>query len=87
MEAMFNNSVELLEHAIDYAKKQGFRVRCETLDGTTSGLCRVGNTTTLFLDQSTTASQQLSEIMAVLKAGASGVGCVEPRESRKRHER
>lgn len=65
---MFNNSVELLEHAIEYAKKQGFHVRNETLDGATSGLCRVGQTAIIFLDQSTTAAQQLTEIMSVLKA-------------------
>ncbi len=68
METMVNNSVELLEHAIGYAKKQGFRVRLESLEGATSGVCRVGKTTTIFLDQSTTAAQQLAEIMAVLRS-------------------
>ncbi len=64
---MSHNSVELLEHAIDYAKKQGIRVRSESLDGATSGFCRIGESTTIFLDPSTTASQQLTEIMAVLQ--------------------
>ncbi len=68
---MMKNSVELLEHAIGYAKKQGFRVRSETLEGVNGGLCRVGNTTTIFLDQSTTATQQLAEIMAVLQRDSS----------------
>ena len=64
---MLNNSVELLEHAIDYAKKRGFRVRTEALAGATSGSCRIGSTGHIFLDQSTTADQQLAEIMKYLK--------------------
>ncbi len=64
---MLNNSVELLEQAIEYAEKQGFQVRNETLGGATGGLCRIGNASTIFLDQSATASQQLAEIMAVLQ--------------------
>jgi hypothetical protein len=65
---MLNNSVELLEQAVEYAKKQGFRVRSESLEGASGGLCRIGNATTIFLDQSATASQQLTEIMAVLQS-------------------
>jgi hypothetical protein len=69
--AMFNNSVEILEHAIAYAKKQGIRVRREMLDGTTSGLCRIGNAPCIFLDQSSTADQQLTEIMRALQSESS----------------
>jgi hypothetical protein len=64
---MLNNSVELLEQAVEYAKKQGFRVRSESLGGMPGGLCRIGDASTIFLDQSATASQQLAEIMAVLR--------------------
>ena len=64
---MLNNSVELLEHAIIYAKKKGFRIRTEALDGTASGFCLVQGTPNIFLDQASTADQQLVEIMKVLQ--------------------
>ncbi len=64
---MLNNSVDLLEHAIGYAKKRGFHVRTEVLDGTSSGFCVVGGVSCIFLDQSSTADQQLVEIMKVLQ--------------------
>ncbi|MDZ4852708.1 MAG: hypothetical protein SGI77_25745 [Pirellulaceae bacterium] len=65
---MLDNSVELLEHAISYAKSHGFRVRSEGLDGIPGGYCRIGNNPFIFLDQSTTAAQQLTEIMRVLQS-------------------
>ncbi len=64
---MLDNSVELLEHAIDYAKSHGYRIRTEILDGAAGGFCRIGNAPCIFLDHSSTAAQQLAEIMQVLE--------------------
>ena len=67
IEAMIQNSVDLLEHAIDYAKSRGFIVRMETLDGVSGGYCRIGGEPCIFLDQASTADQQLSEMMRTLE--------------------
>jgi len=71
---MLDNSVELLEHAIGYAKSHGYRIRTEILDGATAGFCRIGNAPCIFLDQSSTADQQLAEIMAILEKNRTVAG-------------
>ena len=68
---MLENSVELLEYAIGYAKSHGYRIRTEILEGAAGGFCRIGNAPCIFLDHSSTAAQQLAEIMQVLERDAS----------------
>lgn len=57
------NSVDILEEALAIAKQLGFDVRNEWLSEMPAGPCRIGAKHVLFVDLSTSASEQLSQVL------------------------
>ncbi|HBE68050.1 MAG TPA: hypothetical protein DDW52_07855 [Planctomycetaceae bacterium] len=65
-EARLANSVDILEEAVAIAKQLGFEVRTEWLAEMPAGPCRIGAKYVLFVDLSTSASEQLSQVLQAL---------------------
>ncbi|GAB5405745.1 MAG: hypothetical protein Aurels2KO_39760 [Aureliella sp.] len=61
------HSVDILEEAIEVAKRIGFEVRHEWLNESRGGLCRIGDRWMLFVDLSLTAAEQLEQVVGGLK--------------------
>ncbi len=59
---MDENIVARLKHRIDEARRLGFRVRMEPLDGEEATWCEIAGVPTLFVDLAQTAAEQLRQI-------------------------
>lgn len=64
------HTVEVLEEALAAARKLGYGVRQEWLDGAAGGMCEYGGKRWLFVDLSQTTAEQLEEVLAVLRNDA-----------------
>lgn len=71
------HSVDVLEEVIALAEYSGFEVRREFLGESTGGACRIGGQWILFVDLSLPAGEQLSQVIAAVRA----TGVVQPRDS------
>ena len=56
------HSLDLLQIALDTAKRNGFVIRREWLGGVAGGKCRVGNKKILFVDISLSVLEQLQQV-------------------------
>lgn len=63
-----SNVVERLKAKLNEARRQGFKVRMEFLDGEQASWCVIGGDPTLFVDQSQTAAEQLRQLDETLAA-------------------
>ena len=62
------HTVELLDEAIDLAKRAGFVVREEWFGGTPTGACEFKGRRWLFLDLSLSPREKLDEVIAALRS-------------------
>lgn len=62
------HTVELLEEAIEAAKRLGYNIRQEWLDGSGGGACEFGGKRWLFVDLALNADEQLDQAIAALRA-------------------
>ncbi len=60
------DSVQLLEEALETARRIGFEVREEALDGVGGGVCRISGKKLLFLDSAATTRQRLEHTLRAL---------------------
>lgn len=70
-------TVELLERALELARKSGYQVRQQWLEGCESGACIIKGQKWLLLDPMQSPREQLEVVLAVLQgdpmaAGAAG---------------
>ena len=63
---MDQNVVARLKQRIDDARRMGFRVRMEPLDGEEATWCEIAGVPTLFVDLAQTAAEQLRQLDEVL---------------------
>lgn len=56
------HSLDLLQIALETAKRQGFTIRREWLGGVAGGKCRLGNKKILFVDISLSVLEQLQQV-------------------------
>jgi hypothetical protein len=59
---MDQNVVARLKQRIDEARRMGFRVRMEPLDGEEATWCEIAGVPTLFVDLAQTAAEQLRQL-------------------------
>ena len=71
------HSVDVLEEVIALAEFSGFEVRREFLGESAGGACRIGGQWILFVDLSLPAGEQLSQVIAPVRAS----GAVHPSDS------
>ena len=64
-------TLELLDYLVGLARRLGYEVREEWLDGSGGGACLLKGQKILFLDQSLRPSERVGQIVRVLK------GCAE----------
>jgi hypothetical protein len=62
------NSVELLEEAVDAARRIGFQVREEWFGGSGGGACAVRGQKLLFLDLNLGPRERLQQVLDALRA-------------------
>jgi hypothetical protein len=62
------DSVELLEEAMQAARRVGYEIREEWLGGSSGGACVVGGRKMLFLDLSLGPRQRLDQVLGGLRA-------------------
>lgn len=62
------HTLEMLELAVDFATRKGYRVRQEWLDGCPGGACTVRGQKWLFLDPSQNAAEQLELVLEAYRA-------------------
>lgn len=62
------HSVELLNEALDAARRIGFEVREEWLDGAGGGACRIRGKKLLFLDLSASPRHRLEQALEALRS-------------------
>ena len=60
-------TVELLEAALTAAKKLGYRIRVEPLDGASGGACEIGGRRWLFLDAAQGPLEHLHQTIELLR--------------------
>lgn len=60
------HSLDLLQIALDTAKRHGFSIRREWLGGVAGGKCRIGNKKILFVDISLSVLEQLQQVTSSL---------------------
>lgn len=60
------HTVDLLEQALDVARRLGYRVRLEWLDGQTGGACELCGKRFLFLDLAQGPAEQLELVLDAL---------------------
>src|SRR3954447_25321968 len=60
------HTVELLEQALELARRSGYRVRQEWLEGSAGGACTIGGQKWLFLDPARPRQEQLGEVLDAL---------------------
>lgn len=58
--------VERLEAAIAQARRLGYHIRCEPLDGAPGGICEFGGRKWLFVDLTLPAADQLEQVLTAL---------------------
>jgi hypothetical protein len=68
MEADRIHSVELLEQALQAAKRVGFRIREDALDGCSGGACQIKGQRWLFVDPSLSTCERLELVLDALVA-------------------
>jgi hypothetical protein len=61
-------TVELLEEALELARRAGYRVRQEWLEGCAGGACVIKGQKWLFLDPTLSAAEQLEDVLNALWA-------------------
>jgi hypothetical protein len=61
-------TIELLEEALELARRAGYKVRQEWLEGCAAGACTIRGQKWLFLDPTTSPSEQLEEVLNALWA-------------------
>ena len=61
-------TLELLEEALELARRAGYRVRQEWLDGCTGGACVIKGQKWLFIDPNLSPREQLEEVLNALWA-------------------
>jgi hypothetical protein len=61
-------TVELLEEALELARRAGYRVRQEWLEGCAGGACTIRGQKWLFLDPTMSPGEQLEEVLNALWA-------------------
>ena len=66
------HAVELLEQAIGFARKSGFRIRQEWLGGTGGGVCEFGGDRWLFIDLSLDPQERLERVLSELEGATTG---------------
>ncbi len=64
------HTVELLEQALELARRSGYRVRQEWLDGSAGGACVVRDQKWLFIDPARSRQDQLADVLEALWADA-----------------
>jgi hypothetical protein len=62
------HTVELLEQALELARRSGYRVRQEWLDGSAGGACVIRGQKWLFVDPTRPRQEQLAEVLDALWA-------------------
>lgn len=62
------HTVELLEEAIDLAKRLGFVVREDWFGGAPAGACQLKGRRWLFVDLALSPREKLDEVVAVLRS-------------------
>ena len=60
-------TVERFERAVLEARRRGFEVRFEALQGTAGGLCEFGAKRWIFVDLTAQVGEQLEQILTALK--------------------
>lgn len=60
------HSLDLLQIALETAKRQGFSIRREWLGGVAGGKCRIGHKKILFVDISLSVLEQLQQVTSSL---------------------
>jgi hypothetical protein len=63
-------TIELLEEALEIARRAGYHVRQEWLDGCAGGACTIKGQKWLFIDSTLSPREQLEEVLNVLWADA-----------------
>jgi|KBSSwiStaDraftv2_1062776.scaffolds.fasta_scaffold3491149_1 hypothetical protein len=63
-------TIELLEEALEIARRAGYHVRQEWLDGCAGGACIIKGQKWLFIDSTLSPREQLEEVLNVLWADA-----------------
>ncbi|MFT5522703.1 MAG: hypothetical protein ACI9G1_000934 [Pirellulaceae bacterium] len=61
------HTVELLEEACRVAKKLGYEIRQEYLDGSRGGACEFGGKKWIFIDLSLNAMEQLDQVTEAIR--------------------
>ncbi|HZZ28505.1 MAG TPA: hypothetical protein VFE46_10930 [Pirellulales bacterium] len=61
-------TVELLEEALELARRAGYKVRQEWLDGCAGGACVIRGQKWLFLDPTLSPADQLQEVLNAMWA-------------------
>ena len=61
------HAVELLEHALMFARRGGYRIRQEWLDGSAGGTCEFGGERWLFVDLSLDPHERLEQVLVALE--------------------
>ncbi len=62
------HTVDLLKEVLALAEKSGFEIRHEFLGESTGGACRIGGKWLLFVDQSLSAPEQLTQVVQALRS-------------------
>lgn len=60
-------TLELLDYLIELARRLGFEIREEWLDGTGGGACEIKGQRILFVDQSLTPSDRVDQVAQSLR--------------------
>lgn len=68
-------TLELLDYLLDLARRLGYEVREEWLDGTPAGACELHGRHVLFVDQSLPPSERVAQLARSLRANPN-VGCI-----------
>ena len=68
------HTLDVLEEAIELARKCGFEIRREFLGETVGGACRIGPKWLLYIDATLPANEQLEQVIAALRT----TGIVQP---------
>ena len=63
-----DNVVQRLKQRLAQARREGFKVRLEVLDGEQATWCEIAGVPTLFVDLSQTAAEQLRQLEETLSA-------------------
>jgi hypothetical protein len=60
-------TIELLDYLVDLARRMGYEIREEWLDGTGGGACELKGKRILFVDQSLPPSERIEQISHSLR--------------------